>query len=351
MPNAIEKRQQVASFTGALAVLAMLLAPMAWAGPAVAAAVGPGVCPALRWVTLGTAGGPVPTADRSEPANLLIAGEERILVDTGDGTVDQLARLGMDLGPVRHVFISHHHHDHTGGLAAVIGLRWMNNFPGQLTVHGPVGTREMVDGIVASLGPQGRIGFGLGKPPPPPAASVKVVEIAAGESVAIGDLRVTTAANTHFDHGGAAPESAGPSSAAAPQSLSYRFELGNRSITFTGDTGPSEAVTRLAQHTDLLVSEVIDLDRLLAEIRLRRSDMPPAVAEGMRQHLSTHHLVPVDVGRMAAAAGVKHLVLTHFAVPGLLIESEPALRSGVGGSYAGTVDLARDLASFSVGCP
>ena len=71
-------------------------------------------------MTLGTAGGPVPTVDRSEPANLLVAGEEKILVDTGDGTVGQLARLGMSLGPIRHVFISHHHHDHTGGLAAVV---------------------------------------------------------------------------------------------------------------------------------------------------------------------------------------------------------------------------------------
>lgn len=307
------------------------------------AAAAPSVCSPLRWVTLGTAGGPVPTVDRSEPANLLIAGNERILVDTGDGAVGQLAKAGWDLGPVRHVFISHHHHDHTGGLAAVIGLRWMNNFPGQLTVYGPPGTREMVDGIVASLGPQGRIGFGLGKAPPPPSASVNVVEIRAGEKLTLGELSVTSVANSHFDH-------AGPAEKDAPQSLSYRFELAGRSITYTGDTGPSEAVTKLAIGTDLLVSEVIDLDRLLADIRARRPDMPPAVAEGMRQHLSTHHLLPADVGKTAAAAGAKHLVMTHFAVPGLLAESEPAIRSAVAQGYAGPVDLARDLSSYDVAC-
>lgn len=314
------------------------------------AAAVPSVCSPLRWVTLGTAGGPVPTVDRSEPANLLIAGNDRILVDTGDGTVAQLARLGMDLGPVHTVFISHHHHDHTGGLSAVIGLRWMNNFPGQLTVYGPLGTREMVDGIVAGLGPQSRIGFGLGKAPPPPAASVKVVEIRAGEVVTLGAVTVTSAANSHFDHGDSPAEPLPALGKEAAQSLSYRFDLGGRSITYTGDTGPSEAVTKLATGTDLLVSEVIDLDRLLAEIRAKRPDMPPAVAEGMRQHLSTHHLLPGDVGKLAAGAGAKHLVMTHFAVPGLLSESEPTLRAAVAQSYAGAVDLARDLSSFDVGC-
>jgi ribonuclease BN (tRNA processing enzyme) len=78
-------------------------------------------CPALRWVTLGTAGGPVPTVDRSEPANLLIAGDHSILVDAGDGTVGQLARAGRTIGEVDAVFLSHLHLDHSGGLAAVIG--------------------------------------------------------------------------------------------------------------------------------------------------------------------------------------------------------------------------------------
>lgn len=300
-------------------------------------------CPALRWTTLGTAGGPVPTPERSEPANLLTAGDQRILVDTGDGTVNQLAKAGLELGTVRSVFISHHHWDHTGGLAAVIGLRWMNNYPGTLTVYGPPGTREMVDGVVAAIAPQARIGFGLGSAPPPPSGSVRVVEVRSGETVRLGDLTVTSAANSHFDH-------AGPQQADPAQSLSYRFTLGSRSVTYTGDTGPSAAVTALAKDTNLLVSEVIDLDRLLAEIRSRRADMTPQVAEGMRRHLSTHHLTAADVGAMASTAGARHLVLTHYAVPGPLAEGEAELRQSVRSAYAGPLDLARDLASFDVGC-
>lgn len=300
-------------------------------------------CFALRWTTLGTAGGPVPTPDRAEPANLLVAGGASYLVDTGDGSVNQLARVGIDLGQIAGVFISHPHHDHTGGLSAVIGLRWMNQFPGPLTVYGPTGTREIVEGIVASLQPQARVGFGLGVADRPPAASVSVVELNDGDTVKLGGLAVTAVVNSHFDH----PGERRPKE---PQSLSLRFDLGSRSITYTGDTGQSAAVTRLARGTDLLVSEIIDLERIVAEIRHRRAGAPPEMLAQMEQHLSAHHLRADAVGAMARDAGVRHLVLTHFAIPGALAASEPDLRGGIRASYAGPVDLARDLSSFDVGC-
>ena len=54
-------------------LLTALIVCLAGAAPARAAA-----CSAMRWTTLGTAGGPVPTADRAEPSNLLVAGDQQI---------------------------------------------------------------------------------------------------------------------------------------------------------------------------------------------------------------------------------------------------------------------------------
>lgn len=301
------------------------------------------VCPALRWTALGTAGGPVPTAERAEPSNLLTADGQRILVDAGDGTVNQMARIGLDLGAIDTVFISHLHLDHSGGLGAVIGLHWMNQFPRPLTIYGPPGTKTLVDGIVASMAAPAKIGFGLGTPPPAPQGSVRAVEIADGSRLTLGSLSVRAAGNTHFAHDG-------PAEAQPNVSLSYRFTLGKRAITYTGDTGPSSAVTALAKGSDLLVSEVIDLDRLIAGIRQRRPDATPEMLAGMQKHLSTHHLVPRDIGAMAADAGVGHVVLTHFAIPGPLSDSEPAIREGIRQTFAGPLDLARDLSSYDVGC-
>lgn len=317
---------------------ALIAAPLLLAQPAMAQ----DQCPAFRWTTLGTAGGPIPTLDRAEPANLLEAGGRTILVDSGDAAATQLARLGRSIGTIDTVFISHLHWDHTGGLAAVLGLRWMNNFETPITVYGPPGAAAVVDGIIASLRPQERVGFGTGARVADPAANITVYELADGEGVTIDAMRVTARINTHYDF---TEEQVGTTS------LSYRFDMGGRSITYSGDSGPSTALTELAQGSDLLVSEVMALEPIMASILAMRPDMPPPVQAAMRQHMSTHHIEAVDVGRMAKAAGVGHLVLTHFAVPpGPLHDSEDYLRNGVRQSYAGPLDLARDLASYDVGC-
>jgi ribonuclease BN (tRNA processing enzyme) len=301
-------------------------------------------CPTFRWTTLGTAGGPVPTPERAEPSNLLLADDQQIFVDTGDGTVNQLAKAGLDLSRVRTVFISHHHMDHTGGLAAVIGLRWMNTMPGKLTVYGPPGTREIVDGAIKAMQPQARVGFGLGTASASPEGSVDVVEITDGSTVTLGPLKVAAVANSHFDH-------PGPKLAKDPVSLSYRFELDSRSITYSGDTGPSEALVLLAKGTDMLISEVIDLEGITASIRKSRPDMTEKTFNQMRRHLSTHHVTASDLGKIAAQAGAKRLVLTHFAVPpGPITKFEPALRRGIAQAYSGPVKFARDLSSFELSC-
>lgn len=318
----------------AAASLAMLATPVA--------AQASDTCPALRWTTLGTAGGPVPTPERGEPSNLLVAGENVILVDVGDGTANALARTGYSPGDVQHIFISHLHWDHVGGLAAVLGLRWMNNFSSNLTVYGPPGTAQVVEGVILSLRPQERVGFGTGAQVLDPSANIEVVELTDEQELAVGDVSIRARTNTHFDF---SLEEVGT------VSLSYRFDLGNRSITYSGDTGPSTALTELAQGSDMLVTEVIALEPLLETILATRPDMPPPVQAAMRQHLSTHHVDAAEVGRMAEAAGVDHVVLTHFAVPpGPLHESEAYLRDGVREYYSGPLDLARDLSSFDVGC-
>jgi ribonuclease BN (tRNA processing enzyme) len=190
------------------------------------------------------------------------------------------------------------------------------------------------------MAPQARIGFGDGRSPPPPEASVQTIELKPGVAAALpGGINVTAAVNSHFDD----------QSAEAPQSFSYRFEVGGRTVSYTGDTGPSEAVEQLARGSDLLVSEVVDLDPLVRQIDQSRKDASPEMLADLKRHLSTHHLTPEQVGHLAAKAGVRAVLLTHFAAPpGPLAKS--AMINSVRARFRGPVEMGQDLHGFELSC-
>ena len=91
--------------------------------------------------------------------------------------------------------------------------------------------------------------------------------------------------------------------------LGFRFDTPHGSVAFSGDTGPCENVVRLAADADILVHEVIDVDRLTE----RLAHLPNYAA--LRNHLAAAHSSPEQVGDIATRARVRTLVLSHL-VPG-----------------------------------
>jgi ribonuclease BN (tRNA processing enzyme) len=89
----------------------------------------------------------------------------------------------------------------------------------------------------------------------------------------------------------------------------FRFDAADRSIVISGDTAPSDNLVKLAQGADVLVHDALfepGVDRLVARV-------PNASA--LKRSIMSHHTSAQDAGRVAQAAGVKMLVLSHLVPP------------------------------------
>jgi ribonuclease BN (tRNA processing enzyme) len=102
-----------------------------------------------------------------------------------------------------------------------------------------------------------------------------------------------------------------------PEALAWRVDLADgASVTYSGDSGDTQALARLARETELFVCECsFPDDRAVA-----------------------HHLTPSSAGRLARDAGCERLLLTHFYP-----EMDPeAARRGAAREFSGAIELARD---------
>lgn len=299
------------------------------------------------WVTLGTGGGPQIRRDRSEPANALVIGNDVYLFDVGSGVERQMVGAHLALGNVKAIFITHHHIDHNADLGQLISSRWMFNGYAPLPVIGPPGTVDMVKSLVEADRPDELAPIGAGPKGKPSILSTVVprdLDLTMDQPTEIyrdSNIRVLAVTNTHYHFAPASPE------AQVARSYSMRIETPQRTFVYTGDTGPSQHVEQLASHADVLVSEVIDMEKIADTLRhAPSSQLPPAMLPAMLKHMEEDHLTPVEIGKLAAKAGVKEVVLTHI-VPGSDGERDMSgYTKGIAPTYSGPVYLSHDLDRF-----
>ena len=225
----------------------------------------------------------------------------------------------------------------------MLGFSWTPAAKGQLDVYGPPGTGAFVKSALDYLSLPIAIYAAQSPPIPPLSETVKAHDIDVTRPTEVyrdDKVRVSAVENSHYV---TIPENKRPTGAA--RSYSYRFDTPDRSVVFSGDTGPSRDLEELAMGADVLVIEVMDMDAIITWIKKGYSGNEQDLKSTI-DHMLQEHISPQEVGRLATRAGVKFVILTHIA-PG--DDDETDLRrytQGVREVFLGPVVVAQDGAEY-----
>jgi ribonuclease BN (tRNA processing enzyme) len=99
------------------------------------------------------------------------------------------------------------------------------------------------------------------------------------------------------------------------KSYSYRIQTPHGVVVFTGDTGPSDEVVKLAMGADVLVAEVepgLDELRGIIDHVAAQNHWPPARKQEFAAHMEKEHLTVDSLGELASKAQVQSLLFYHY---------------------------------------
>ena len=244
------------------------------------------------------------------------------LVDAGAGVMRRAAQArragiaGFGPGKLGIVFLTHLHSDHTIGLPDVIHTGWIEEREAPLQLFGPPGTKDMarhlteawsadIDNRTTNKQPHTELGW-------------KVVATDIKPGVVYRDSNVTVTAITVAHDGWAV-------------AFGYKFVTKDRVIVISGDTRPVDAIIDACNGCDVLVHEVYSAEKLSTRPGPWQLYHPDAHTSG------------VDLGRLAARAKPKLLVLYHQIYWGA---SDDDLLAEVRRNFSGPAVSGRDLGIY-----
>jgi ribonuclease Z len=292
-------------------------------------------------VVLGTAS-QAPTRARNHNGYFLRWDDEGLLFDPGEGTQRQMLFAGVTAHQVTRVCVTHFHGDHCLGLPGVLQRMALDRVTGTVEVAYPASGTEIFDrlrkaslfhdtlslrerpvpeaGAVLTDGPAFRlearplshsvpaVGYRLTEPD---GRRMRPAELAA-RGISGADVGRLQRAGSLERNGGVVH--------LAEVSEPRR----GQKFAFIMDTRLCDAVFELAADTDLLVCESTFAD----------ADAALAADYG--------HLTAGQAGQVAAVAGARRLVLTHFSQR-YDDTAMPQLRRDAAAAYDGEIILAADL--------
>ena len=302
----------------------------------------------LSVMVLGS-GGPVATAKGRASASYMIFtdGKPRVLMDIGGGAFQRLAASGLNIKDLDIILLSHLHIDHTADLSAAIKTIYFHN-----TMAGTARTSA-----VHIYGPKSNgIPFPNNPTPQYPDTTEyahKHYDINDGTERYLNVFASAISNNqSQFKYmahdldskvnGAVIKELLNTPDGLIIQSIAvdhgpvpavgFRIEYKGHSVVYSGDTGSkNDNMITLSQNADLLIYDT-------------------AITETLPPNPVFHvlHTSPARIGQVAAAAGVKKLVLSHITpvVEPRIKEVKKTIRQQ---GYAGKIKVAKDLKVYNLG--
>lgn len=252
-------------------------------------------------ITILGSGTCVPSLARSSCSFFIRIHNNLLLFDCGAGTMRRLLEAGETISKVTHLFFTHFHPDHTGEFVSFLFATKYPQAYGRrspFSVIGAKGLRNFYEGLREVFGKWIELEEGL----------MNIIEIAfhTRDQRAFDAFTVDTLPMAHIE-----------------SSIGYRITAPDgTSIAYTGDTDFCENAVTLAKGADVFICEAALPDAMKVE----------------------GHLTPSLAGRIAAEAGVKHMVLTHFYPECETVDLDAECRR----TYKGPLTLARDLMVIDV---
>ncbi|MBI2415894.1 MAG: MBL fold metallo-hydrolase [Candidatus Kerfeldbacteria bacterium] len=235
------------------------------------------------------------TSNYNSTGNLITTHQIKLVLDFGRGNLHALTQLGYTVNDIDVICISHTHPDHVADLLAFFQAHFIDYKRGlttrQLHIIGPSGIRRWFS-TIASL-----VQEDLGYQP--------VLYEAPTRPIIIGDVSITTASVQHN-----------------VPALGYRISCDQKTVMYSGDTGYTDQLFKLAHNADVAILEC--------------SNAPDQTSE--------FHLNPQACGEIASSANVRQLVLTHYGGT----ERIPELQRETGKYFSGILTVAEELLSFNL---
>ncbi|MFX1562769.1 MAG: MBL fold metallo-hydrolase [Promethearchaeota archaeon] len=243
-------------------------------------------------VTILGTGASLLSPDRALAGLMVEISGEPLLFDIGPGVLHRLSCTMMDLTRIEHVFISHFHVDHCSDIAALIQSLWLAGYNKTLRIYGPKHLKKAAKGlnmIFPYLMDKVKLHF---------------ENLSPNYEKKTEKWKVTSFPVIHGDI----------------EAYGFLIEAEKKRIVYSGDTAPCQELMKAAKGADLLIHECSLPDKLKEKAPL--------------------HTTPGDLGRLAAEAGVKVLVITHL-YPELLEDLSGAL-SSIRASFSGKIIVPSD---------